>query len=92
MHVLTHSRAHARRYTSATNTSTHVHPRIYVCRQLHCGAYCTAYSAYAPGAGAAAGDAQCELSPPQLAGIQAAMMGRNDSCAYNMTVREAIGA
>ena len=51
-----------------------------------------AYSAYAPDAGAAAGDAQCELSAMQLAGIQAAMMGRNDSCAYNMTVAQAIGA
>eukprot|EP01045_Picozoa_sp_COSAG04_P005333 COSAG04_NODE_246_length_18912_cov_7.669537_11_plen_553_part_00 len=51
-----------------------------------------AYSAYAPGAAAAAGGAQCELSAMQLAGIQAAMMGRNDSCAYNMTVADAIGA
>ena len=49
-----------------------------------------AYSAYAPGTGAAAGGAQCELSAAQLAGIQAAMMGRNESCAYNMTVGDAI--
>ena len=41
-------------------------------------------------AAAAAGDAQCKLSSAQLAGIQAAMMGRNESCAYNMTVGDAI--
>ena len=46
---------------------------------------------YAPGAAAAAGSAQCELSALQLAGIQAVMAGGNASCAYNMTVGEAIG-
>ncbi len=33
---------------------------------------------------------QCGLSVAQLAGTQAAMMGHNESCAYNMTVGDAI--
>ena len=41
-------------------------------------------------AAAAAGDAQCELSALQLSGIQAVMAGANASCAYNMTVGEAM--
>ena len=45
-----------------------------------------------PGGSASAGVEACELSAMQLAGIQAAMMGRNASCAYNMTVAQAIGA
>ena len=32
----------------------------------------------------------CELSAMQLAGIQAAMMERNTSCEYNMTIAQAI--
>ena len=44
------------------------------------------------GGSASAGVEACELSAMQLAGIQAAMMGRNASCAYNMTVAQAIGA
>ena len=45
-----------------------------------------------PGGAASAGVEACELSAMQLAGIQAAMMGRNTSCDYNMTVSQAIGA
>ena len=45
-----------------------------------------------PRSSASAGVEACELSAMQLAGIQAAMMGRNASCAYNMTVAQAIGA
>ena len=37
-----------------------------------------------------AGVEACELSAMQLAGIQAAMMGRNASCAYNMTVGQVL--
>ena len=40
----------------------------------------------------AGGSEICELSAGQLAGIRAAMLGRNASCAYNMSVASAIGA
>ena len=43
------------------------------------------------GGSASAGVEACELSAMQLAGIQAVMAGGNASCAYNMTVGEAIG-
>ena len=44
-----------------------------------------------PGGSASAGVEACELSAMQLAGIQAVMASGNASCAYNMTVGEAIG-
>ena len=40
----------------------------------------------------AGGSEICELSGTQVAGIRAAMLGRNASCAYNMSVASAIGA
>ena len=50
-----------------------------------------AYSAYAPGAGAAAGNAQCGLSAAQVGTVQGMMQERNASCSYNMTVDEILG-
>ena len=49
-----------------------------------------AYSAYAPGAGAA-GDAQCGLSAAQVDMVQSVLHDRNASCSYNMTVDEILG-
>ena len=36
------------------------------------------------------GDTPCGLNAQQLAGIQAAMLSRNQSCHFNMTVEEAL--
>ena len=50
-----------------------------------------AYSAYAPGAGAAAGGAQCGLSAAQVDMVQSVLQGRNVSCSYNISLDEILG-
>ena len=37
------------------------------------------------------GDDVCSLTASEIAIFQSAMMGRNESCAYNMTLNEILG-
>ena len=41
---------------------------------------------------ATGGDNECALSSVQTSSIQSAMLERNSSCAYNMTVDSVLGA